>query len=747
MSFELRPYQVDIISQVRAHMKAGIKSIVVTSPTGSGKTALTAAMLGTAAEKKCPSWFTVHRRELIRQSTRTFSMVGINHSIVAAGFVEDPRPIIKIGSVQTLARRYKKMAEPRLIIWDECFVAGTKVDGRPIESISVGDRVTAWDEDTRSLRVGTVSRLFINPAPPKLYRVSAGSQSVLCTGSHPFLLASGEWVQAKKLLKGDSVYGVSDMWGADEKESESETEMPELLQVSGNGCSEQKGRAATDAGEKSNVDERRMPEGERLPKKDRAPSKRQGREWTGASRAAEDSAGCARGRMDRGICCANEDGAREHISDALQVGLGEHGEDGLRRGGWGVTSGFRSTGAGQTERGVPRLSRVDSVEVLERGCDGEFERVCPDNRVYNLEVDGYHTYTANGFIVHNCHHIAAAGWAAIHAAFPNAFHVGLTATPERLDGKGLGKFFKVMVHGPSVAWLIENKYLSPYKIFVPPGISVAGLHTRMGDYVHSELEEAADKPTVTGDCIKHYQKYANGKRAVAFCVSIKHSLHVVEQFLAAGIPAEHVDGETDQGVRDAAIKRFESGETLVLSNVDLFGEGFDLPAIEAVILLRPTKSLGLYLQQVGRGLRVSPGKPHAVVLDHANNSGPHGLPDDERAWSLEGREGKSRGGATAALGVKVCKSCFAACRSGTTECANCGKVFEVEGREVEHADGELVEIDADALRRKRQKEVGDAGDDEASLVEIGKKRGYKNPFAWARHILIQRRQRFISEIE
>lgn len=339
------------------------------------------------------------------------------------------------------------------------------------------------------------------------------------------------------------------------------------------------------------------------------------------------------------------------------------------------------------------------------------------------------------------HHVAAKSWDNVHAGLPEAFHVGLTATPQRLDGAGLGKWFKEMVNGPSTKWLIENGFLSPYRIFAPPGLSLSGVHVRMGDYVKSELAAAVDKPTITGDAIKHYLKHAAGKRAVVFCASVAHSEHVVAQFNAAGIKAEHVDGETDHGIRKDAVRRFAAGEIKVLSNVDLFSEGFDLPAIEVAILLRPTQSLGLYLQQVGRALRPCPGKDSALILDHAGNCEKHGLPDEERDWSLAGRcGGKASGGEVGA--VKVCPKCFAAQISGQPACSFCGFVFEVKGgRQVDEVAGELQEIDLAAVRAKRLKEQAEAGNDEASLISLAKKRGYKRPLLWARHIMMARAQK------
>jgi len=339
------------------------------------------------------------------------------------------------------------------------------------------------------------------------------------------------------------------------------------------------------------------------------------------------------------------------------------------------------------------------------------------------------------------HHCAAVGWSTIHQALPDAFHIGLTATPERLDGTGLGKWFEVMVKGPSVSWLIEQGYLAPYKLFAPTTVNTANIHRRMGDFVKSELVDMMDRPSITGDAVNEYKKRAPGKRAVAFCVSVEHSKHVVSQFAAAGFRAEHVDGETPNEQRDAAIRRFERGETHILSNVDLFGEGFDLPSLEVSILLRPTESLALYLQQVGRALRPSPGKEHALILDHAGNCARHGLPDEEREWTLEGRPKRERSEKTTSVSVKVCPKCFAAQFPGKPACLYCGTVFEVKTRVIDRVDGELAEVTKDTLvRRKRDTERQNCQSLD-QLIALGKARGYKRPGIWAKHIWNYRQQK------
>jgi len=336
-------------------------------------------------------------------------------------------------------------------------------------------------------------------------------------------------------------------------------------------------------------------------------------------------------------------------------------------------------------------------------------------------------------IVDEAHHCTTGStWGQVIAANPQAKLLGVSATPCRLDGAGLGDLFDAMVQGPTVRELIDLGALSPYRLFAPASADLSGVHSRMGDFVRGELAEAMNKPSITGDAVAHYQRLAGGKRAVAFCVSVEHAEHVAAQFRAAGIPAASIDGGMERLLRSQVLASFTSGDILVLTSCDLISEGFDVPAIEAAILLRPTQSLGLYLQQVGRALRIFPGKSEAIILDHAGNVQRHGMPDQERTWTLDGSE-RRKGAQKSEVPVKTCGACFATVASAATHCM-CGWEFPVQRREVEHVEGELQEIDPRAAVMQRRVEQGRA-QSEADLVAVGRARGMKRPELWARHVL------------
>lgn len=332
-------------------------------------------------------------------------------------------------------------------------------------------------------------------------------------------------------------------------------------------------------------------------------------------------------------------------------------------------------------------------------------------------------------IIDEAHHATLANTIGrILAAYPKALRLGVTATPTRLSGEGLGDVFKTMVLGPTTQQLIDLGALSPVTVYAPPTVDLSALHIRAGDFVTSEAAEAMDKPKITGDAVSHYRKHADGKRAVAFCTSVEHARHVAMSFVDAGYKSVHIDGTMERQARKALVQAYQKGEIHVLTSCDLVSEGFDCPGIEVGISLRPTASTGLWIQQVGRCLRKADGKDRAIILDHAGNTLRHGLPTDDREWTLEGRERASRrGGSEAVVSVRVCTQCFSAQPSGLPACKHCGMVFPVQARKVEEVEGELQEVTAS---RKARQEQGSARSIEA-LIQLGTMRGYRNPRAWA----------------
>lgn len=346
-------------------------------------------------------------------------------------------------------------------------------------------------------------------------------------------------------------------------------------------------------------------------------------------------------------------------------------------------------------------------------------------------------------IIDECHRSASASYQTILDAWPNAWVIGLTATPQRTDGKGLGDTYAVIVRGPSIRELMDAGYLCDYEIYAPPNtLDLSHLKTKMGDYDRSELEATVDRPTITGDAIATYLKHSPGKRCVVMCVSIKHAEHVRESYLSAGVPCELIEGSMTNQEREAVLDRMRSGETLVISQVQLMIEGVDLPGIEVIQWLRPTQSLIVWMQGNGRGLRPAQGKESLLILDQVGNWQRHGLPDDDREWSLEGRKkGRRSSSDETDIRVQQCQACYHVFRPGVSECPSCGAPVErKEARKIEVVEGELAKVDADLFRKAARQEQGQSRD-LADLIALGSRRGMRNPGAWAVNVHCARQGR------
>lgn len=334
--------------------------------------------------------------------------------------------------------------------------------------------------------------------------------------------------------------------------------------------------------------------------------------------------------------------------------------------------------------------------------------------------------TVSLWVTDEAHHVLRDNkWGRAVSLFKGAKGLGVTATPERSDGAGLGReydgVFDQMITGPTMRELIDREYLTDYDIVIPPTTITLGndaVSKTTGDYKRDAMVQAVENSTlvgdkddgkrrVIGDIVRCYQKFALGKLGVTFVPSIAIGEKVKQQFIDEGIPAELVTADTPDIERAKILRRFKNREIWNLINVDLFGEGFDLPAIEVVSMARPTQSYGLYVQQFGRALRLLDGKLRALIIDHVGNVlGPngHGLPDKARTWSL-GRREKRSNGASDAIPLSRCINveCFKAYERYMLACPHCGepKPEPIERGEPEFVDGDLFMLDQLTLQRLR----------------------------------------------
>lgn len=314
-------------------------------------------------------------------------------------------------------------------------------------------------------------------------------------------------------------------------------------------------------------------------------------------------------------------------------------------------------------------------------------------------------------IVDEAHHSRAESYKTIMSKYPDALILGVTATPVRTNGEGFKDLFDTMVTGPTVKQLIHAGYLVKPRIFTAPlEFDLRNVKITAGDYNEKALYEAYEASATYGNLVSSWNKFAKDKLTIVFAINVEHSKRIVEEYKAAGINAEHVDGTTPKKERDDIMRRFREGKTRVVSNVGIITEGFDVPACECIQLVRPTKSLSLYLQMCGRGLRPAHEKESAIILDHSNSVYTHGFPEQDRNWTLGGvRNKKNR--------VTVYRDVR------TNE-------YYTQGKTPEHiSEIELIEMDQDEMRINMMEK----------LIEHSRRKNYKPGYAW--HKFIERVKR------
>lgn len=380
------------------------------------------------------------------------------------------------------------------------------------------------------------------------------------------------------------------------------------------------------------------------------------------------------------------------------------------------------------------LSRFDvPFGVIAAGLPGNAKEAVQVASIHTLARRLEYTEPPNMIVIDEAHHAVANTWKNTIAAFPSAWLLGVTATPWRANGEGLNSIFDTMIIGATAEDLINRGRLAKPRYYAPPQVAqFDDVKTRMGDYQQSEIDARMDKPHITGDVINHYKRICPGARAVVFCTSCRHADHVAEAFKEAGIPAASIDGNLNDADRKQRIDDLAAGKIVILTSCELISEGFDLPSVEAAIMLRPTQSLAVWIQQAGRALRTAPGKQYAYIIDHVGNVFRHGAIEHITDWSLDGAPKKAKNKEVIPT-VKRCKNCFVVFPSSKKVCPECGSAPEMTRREVEQRQGELKAMELENLRKRERQKQGNARDLQA-LIQIGRARGYKSPHKWAQYV-------------
>lgn len=332
-------------------------------------------------------------------------------------------------------------------------------------------------------------------------------------------------------------------------------------------------------------------------------------------------------------------------------------------------------------------------------------------------------------------HSVSATWTRIIDRYPDAWIIGLTATPSRLDGKPLGAIYDTLVLGPTTSELIDDGWLAPYRVVAVDTADLQGLGRRGQDYDMADAAIRLMERAVYGPVVDTFREYVGSSQAIYFCTTIEHSERTAAEFRAVGIRAVHFDGTTPKKQRKQIIEQFRAGEIQVLTNCELIGEGFDMPDCDAVGMLRPTASLGLYIQQTGRALRPKEGKV-ATIVDHVGNVQRHGFPSEDRAWSLDqtvqtGRRLNKDG----SFAVRRCAECYAVYPSTSDACPVCGELYESTREEIRSIEKVKMRVlEMEHAKRERNWALSDEAVMEArsysALCTIARHRGYKTGWAY-----------------
>jgi superfamily II DNA or RNA helicase len=657
--FSTYPYQDEAIDKIRSWVyeddhKAGILQMA----TGTGKTVTVGILIRQLIEEGLISraLFAVHRTELVKQAIDTFELCGLmvgreqgSHHGFALG---DPHVVCT--TVQSMTKRCKRYQpnDFQLIITDECFPAGTLVDGIPIERICNGDLVATFNESSREIEMKSVKKKLVSiPSELMTVRFSNGS-AMTVTPNHPVFSRDREWVKACDLSPGDMVYGWQ-MQGMRESDTNSTRALPSnMLErvsrdrfFSKNGSNKPEVCVWSHEVQQSNEEGGGSREAESQAKGDRleAPSARGERE--GYVGCRKDSVGSDwpdsyHGLNNAGIAATLQD------SESLQNRFGLQGYPVSSRGRWSIAQLDTKKRAGSAKGGLSEFARVESVAFHEQTGDGTFGGLCEGGVTYNLEVEGNNNYFANGVLVHNCHHAGESNktYSSVYDHFPDAKLVGVTATIDRPDGQSLKRFEEVVysyslydaIHDPA------GPFLSPVKfVRCSLGVDLRGCKTtgKNGDFAQGDLGRKI-QPAIELLANAISKEIEDRKKIIVFMPDVGSSIAMADALKQLGHAADWVSG--DKPDRDNTIMRYKNGLTKILVNCQILTEGFDDKPTDCVVL-KPTRSRIAYAQMVGRGTRLCKGKSDCLILDFSHTTdmdliGPSSLTDCEEVDSKRAEE-------------------------------------------------------------------------------------------------------------
>lgn len=629
----LRPYQE---AAVKSLLEAKVNTCRQ-APTGTGKTVeIEAVVRGYLAKGISRIAILAPNKEIVDNIYAYFESEATR---AYTGRKPDLSKSVLVSTYGT-AKKYLEGYQPQLVIVDECFPAGTLVDGKPIEQYQVGDYVTAWDEKTGELVRKRVTHVFQKEVDTLLKLRFSNSVEIVCTPNHPFYTLNRGWVNAESIRFDDELFYLPSTFFRNTRARTQATEgekccvfsqLQKSPKLSDRIENKQSLRIRTDETKQPVTQSRSERESERDAKKHRSQTINSGRQRETTASPSATALECSannRQSMASRVCSQDSQKALGRISIPLQGRYCAPTAEDSTRNRWGKSYSTKKTSSGQEKNSALRVIRLASAEVLQPVCDGEPAR---DFRVFNLEVEDVHTYFAEGVLVHNCHHAVAATLSEELKKFNVLIH-GFTATPNRLDGRGLNTIFCDLIPSPPIAWFIENNYLSPYRL---RAIECPIFSSGSTDNLSVQSSIFGARPEVE-KTVETYMKECLGQKTIIFCTGIEHASKLLKTFEEVGVRAEFIHAKTPKNYREKWFKEFKDGKLNVLINVQIFTEGVDVPGVQNIFLCRFTYSTALYLQMIGRSLRKQEGKV-AGIYDLAGNTYYHGSLKSDFEWSLEGQ--------------------------------------------------------------------------------------------------------------
>ena len=704
----LRDYQIDAVNSVYDYFATGGVAPLIVTPTGSGKSVILAEIIYRFCQENPDRKVLVitHVKELVEQDAAKIQEIWYARNlspapmgIYSAGMKRREMAQITVASIQSIYRREEFLGAFDLIMVDECFVAGTKIS-TPKGLIDI-DQLRCGDLVYTASGVGSIDSISIRPSEEIYLLEFDDGTTCECTGSHPFFTERG-WTQAKLLEISEGIFSAKSvrfLWESIQSLDEKRFKRPNNICNEGISLESAEMLLSILCKEikESNEYQCSQNENESHAKEDSASTYQKRRERALATFSAASATSCFGGGMASGICGSNK--IEKHgvgISNVLQNGHSKSINDDRNRSGRSLPPIGRADSTRQKENGISHLKRLVNISRIKQ------ESPRP---VFNLHVNGHPSYFANGALVHNCHLIPRnstgmySSFLMDSAAMNDKMRlIGLTATPYRLQSGMLHEGDNAMFDGISyeadLVDLINRGFLSRLTCKHGDDVDLSGVRKTAGEFNLSDLGEAMSAMQL----IEHHSdlilERCEGRRAVlVFAVTVDHAHAVSEALNARGMPSSVVSGDMPMAERDGVIGAFKAGRLRALVNCQVLTTGFDYPAIDAVVMLRPTLSPGLYVQMAGRGLRVAPGKQDCLVLDFGSNVVRHGFIDAVRP------PGKKKPGKAP---VKKCPQCSGLIPLGAKECPQCGYEFppaEADRKSNKAVyDGPMLSVDAKAVR-------------------------------------------------